>query len=258
MRYVGGKRRQSRVLIPLIQSNDKGQYYVEPFCGSLAVGGNMKWSGHMILSDKHKYLMRSWEYFKNNRPKYNGDMTIEKYNEMHKNRYDSEDPLIGLYKFGLSFAGVYTGTLACHKRGVRVICHRDVELIHEYANKVCDNLDKMDFEFKCSDYQDLEIPDGSFVYADPPYVRGNARNCYGLGKFNHEEFWNWARKVGKRCQLIITEFEAPSDFIPIFDFGNTSNQQRGNNNVKETTKDHKCGEKIWVLDGGMPVKYELH
>lgn len=257
MQYVGGKRRQSKFLIPLIESNDNGQTYVEPFCGSLAVGGNLKWSGNLILSDKHEYLMRSWRYFYEHRPQYNYDFTVEQYDTMHKNKFNSNDWRIGLYKFGLSFAGVYTGTLACHKRGVKVISHRDVELIHEYANKVCNNLDNLNFKFSCCDYHELDIPDESFVYADPPYVAGNRRNQYGLGKFDHKEFWGWARNIAKRCQLIVTEFEAPEDFKPIFSFGNTSVQQRGNNGIEKgvsSTIDQSKQEHIWIYKYGLPVK----
>lgn len=62
------------------------------------------------------------------------------------------------------------------------------------------------------DYRDVQLPDGCVVYCDPPYA---GTDGYGLHKsaFDHEAFWNWARKCERL--LFISEYSAPVDFVPI-------------------------------------------
>lgn len=56
------------------------------------------------------------------------------------------------------------------------------------------------------DYRDVEIQEGSIVYADPPYKR---TNCTGYKcDFDHESFEKWLSEVP--FMVVISEYEAPS------------------------------------------------
>ena len=63
-----------------------------------------------------------------------------------------------------------------------------------------------------TDYRNVELPDNSIVYCDPPYANTNR---YGLngGRFDNNAFWEWARHC--RQPVFISEYEAPKDFICI-------------------------------------------
>ena len=69
-------------------------------------------------------------------------------------------------------------------------------------------------EFVCMNYKDVNIPDGSIVYADPPY---NNTTGYGKTKFNSEDFWEYMRKISKKNKVFISEQNAPNDFMCIWE-----------------------------------------
>ena len=77
------------------------------------------------------------------------------------------------------------------------------------------------------DYRDVQLPDGCVVYCDPPYA---GTDGYGLHKsaFDHEAFWNWARKCERL--LFISEYSAPVDFVPIVELPHRSRLSSTTNN----------------------------
>lgn len=58
-----------------------------------------------------------------------------------------------------------------------------------------------------SSYERVDVPPGSIVYCDIPY---NNTNCGSYGGFNHDQFYEWARK---RDDVFISEFSMPEDFV---------------------------------------------
>lgn len=70
-----------------------------------------------------------------------------------------------------------------------------------------------------TDYRNVELPDNSIVYCDPPYAN---TNHYGLNrsKFDNDTFWEWARHC--KQPVFISEYEAPKDFICIAEIPTTS------------------------------------
>lgn len=65
------------------------------------------------------------------------------------------------------------------------------------------------------DYRDLRIPKGAVIYCDPPYR--NTANTYGA-QFSHEAFYQWARTVGRRYPVYISEYWMPPDFECVSEF----------------------------------------
>lgn len=70
------------------------------------------------------------------------------------------------------------------------------------------------FELSNKDYRDVEIAPHSIVYLDPPY---NGTNGYkGAGcKFNHWEFYSYAKELAKDNFVILSEYFMPKPFICI-------------------------------------------
>lgn len=69
------------------------------------------------------------------------------------------------------------------------------------------------------DYRELEIPEGAIVYCDPPY---SDTAGYVVGAFNSQEFWDWARQVGKTNPIYISEYTAPEDFKCVLEIDHRS------------------------------------
>lgn len=60
-------------------------------------------------------------------------------------------------------------------------------------------------------YLQLEIPENSFIYCDPPYA--NTAEYKAVDSFNHVVFWQWCRDAVKNGHtLFISEYNAPEDF----------------------------------------------
>ncbi len=68
-------------------------------------------------------------------------------------------------------------------------------------------------EFTGCSYLDLDIPDGSIIYCDPPYQGTTGYNT----SINHSQFWNWCREKSQTNKIYISEYNAPSDFTCIWE-----------------------------------------
>ena len=92
-----------------------------------------------------------------------------------------------------------------------------------------------DVEFIHSSYQDLEIPENSLIYCDPPY-EGTTKY---KDDFNHTEFWEWCRnKTKEGHQVFVSEYNAPNDFKCIKEVLTNTQLGNGSNtgNIKKTDK----------------------
>lgn len=94
-------------------------------------------------------------------------------------------------------------------------------------------------EFNSKSYDEVEIPEESVIYCDPPY-KGTAE--YSEGGFNHEKFWEWVRLKAKKHKIFVSEYTAPRDFEPIWEFSQKSSFQGG-------TQQHnkQPTEKLFIL-----------
>lgn len=69
-------------------------------------------------------------------------------------------------------------------------------------------------EFRSGDYKNLQIPEESIIYCDPPYMDTAEYTC----SLNHDEFWQWCReRVYDGHKVYISEYQAPEDFVKIWE-----------------------------------------
>ena len=168
-----------------------------------------------IGADKNKILIALFKQGQEDFSKIPTSCTREQFNEardIYKNRLDSDIPLYvqGAYAFFHSFAAQgFAGSYAEGGRG------RDIydERYRNFQNQL-PNL--KDVNFICCDYKELEIPDKSLVYCDPPY-EGTRHYGYAWERkgFIHEEYWDWVRELSKRCYVVCSEQSLPDDFKTI-------------------------------------------
>ncbi len=229
MQYMGSKNRLSKELMPFILKNRKeGQYYVEPFVG----GANMmnKITGNRIAADSNDYLIALWDALQKGWIPPN-EMSKEEYIDIKDNKDNHPKELVAFAGFMCSFGAKWFGGYAKNARG------------DNYAksghNVLLKEIKKMqDVQFIHTLYQNLEIPENSVIYCDPPYENTTSYK----DSFDHEEFWEWCRQqVRDGHQVFVSEYNAPSDFNCVW-------EKEVKTLMNQNQQDSKRIEKLFVLE----------
>ena len=222
MKYLGSKRRLSKYILPIILKDRKpNQCYVEPFVG----GGNLidKVDGYRIGSDAFKPVIDALTLIRDNPQSLPEYVSEEEYKRLKFSEDPSESGLKGFIGFTCSFGAKYFCSYARDKKNTNYAI-----LAKRNALKQSPKLQGVEL-IHCS-YDELDIPANSIIYCDPPY--------FGIPRykveFNHDKFWDWCRDiVTKGHKLFISEYNAPSDFVSIFEREQTTNVA---NNYKRVSK----------------------
>ncbi len=236
MQYMGSKARHAKELLSIVLKNRKpGQWYVEPFVG----GANMidKVDGNRLGADVNPHLICLLEAIRDGwTPPEN--VSEDVYNELSERRL--VDPITAAVGFGCSFGGKFFGGYARGKNrlgGWRNYAAETKRNLLKQAPRLCGVI------FKNCSYQDLEIPQNSIIYCDPPYA-GTTK--YATGDFNHEEFWQWCRdKVEEGHEIFVSEYTAPDDWICVWEKKTSANFHSNRSNASERT------EKLFVHESAL-------
>ncbi len=205
MKYMGSKARFAKELLPIVLTGRRiGQAYVEPFAG----GMNMidKVQGRRIAADKHEYLIRMFEALV-----YEGWQPPEQvpeifYTQVRQNPEAYPPELVGYVGFN-SYGGKWFAGYRRDKEGKR-------DYWREHYNNVMRQIPLLEgVEFRCMEYTQLEIPEQSIIYCDPPY----AGTTKYRDSFDHEIFWEWCRQRSLEGHaLYVSEYKAPDDFESVW------------------------------------------
>lgn len=85
------------------------------------------------------------------------------------------------------------------------------------------------------DYRKVEIETDSVIYCDIPYKNTEK---YSIGDFNHNEFYEWARK---KNNIFISEYEMPNDFKIV-------NEKNIKSILCDTSNSKTVTEKLFKVD----------
>lgn len=195
--------------------------YIEPFCGGAnslsAIDFNKK-----LTCDTNQYVIAFWNDVKNGN--FTEDMwTFVKYlakeqyydvKEDYKNKTGRyKDSIIGYVGCACSYGGSWWNGYANYNP------NKNENHIYEAYSGTVKQINGFkqinNTDFICCDYKSImdHVKGKAFIYCDPPY--GNTKG-YKIN-FDNEEFWNWCRKTANDGHiLMISEYNAPSDFIPIY------------------------------------------
>ena len=229
MKYMGSKNRIAKDILPLmLQYRKENQYWIEPFVG----GANMidKVTGNRIGSDINKYLIacldamsKGWIPDKN--------YTEQQYNDLKNNMNKYPDYLIGYFGFALSYAGKWFGGWCRDNAGKR-------NYVIEARNNAIKQQSKLTgIKFIQSSYENLEIPNNSIIYCDPPY----ASTTKYKDDFNHDKFWLWCeQKVKDGHTVFVSEYNAPDNWKCIW-------QKEINSSLTQDTGSKKAIERLFTL-----------
>lgn len=225
MKYLGGKSKTAKHILKII---DKKPVFFDLFAGAFNVVAQ---SSAVIryANEKDPYLVALYKEVQQGwiPP----DVVTEEEYYFIKEHKDSIDPhLVAFVGYGCSFAGKWFGGYA---RG----SHNGKP--DNYARESKNKLLKMnlrDIHITCLDYKDYSLPrsdDLYTIYCDPPY-EGTTKY---KSKFNHTEFWEWARSIDRK--VYISEYNAPEDFVCIW-------SKEVGADLRFSGKENKRVEKLFV------------
>ena len=209
MKYMGSKNRYAKELLPIILKDRKDdQWYVEPFVG----GFNMidKVSSLRLANDSHYYLIELYKAIQNGWvPPDN--LSEKEYKAIKENPYNYHPYLVGFVGFGCSFSGKWFGGYA---RGLSNSGQPRNYCLESKNNLMRQVPSIQEVVIENKSYLELEIPDNSIVYCDPPYQNTTKYSS----TFNHETFWDWVRELARNGhQVFVSEYSAPNDFECIWE-----------------------------------------
>lgn len=234
MKYVGSKNRHSKEILQIILKNRKeNQLYIEPFCGGCNIIDKV--DNPRMANDSHFYLIEMWKALVNKNWEPPQSISEAEYKHIQYNfkLYPSE--LVGFVGFCCSYSGKWWGGYARGKnsKGLeRNYCLESYKNIMKQVPRL------KGVGFRHEDYLELNIPNDSLIYVDPPYFQTTKYKDF----INYNEFWNWIRYISKHNDVYISEYNAPSDFICLW-------QKEVNNTLVKHTGSKKGIEKLFKYNG---------
>jgi DNA adenine methylase len=201
MKYMGSKNRIAKEILPIMLKERGQRTWVEPFVG----GGNMidKVQGKRIGADINHYLIDALISIRDcvsDLPKNKNEFTEDDYKDLRK----SDDyKYKGYAGFAFSYSCKWLGGWCRDGKNKR-------DYVNEsYKNAVNQSPLLQGVRFVNESYLDLQIPEDSLIYCDPPYENTTKYK----DDFNHLEFWEWCRNKSKEGHIVfVSEYNAPADF----------------------------------------------
>lgn len=242
MVYMGSKNRIAKELIPIITKYlTKDRWYVEPFVGGANMIDKVR-HDKRIANDYNKYLIALFKALQQGVefPTY---ISKEEYDAVRTNKDNYEDWYVGFVGFVCSFRGKFFNGWCgngCVRKNGKIENHqldqiknftkqRNWQKEHK-ANISAQRTDIMGILFYNKKYNELYIPDNSVIYCDPPYQGTTAYK--NESKFNHDEFWQWCRDMtSKGHDVLISEYNAPSEFVCVWQKGINMNLDGGKGRI---------------------------
>ena len=205
MKYMGSKARIAKHILPIILKDRMyGQFYVEPFVG----GANSidKVEGNRIGADCNEYLIAFWKALQEGWTPPRG-INKELYEQVKANKEIYPKELVACIGFCFTYGAKWFRGFVGSANDV--VCKGRDRIGESYRAVDKAIVGCRGITFVHSFYSDLNIPDNSIIYCDPPY---NGTESY-RDKFDHSKFWDWCRGMATAGHTVfVSEYNAPSDF----------------------------------------------
>lgn len=240
MVYQGSKNRTAKFLIPIMNDIIK-KNNIEYFFDMCVGGGNLSANKKYDLKvkniygvDNNKYLIALLKKFQIDKVEY-FSVTKEEYIQIKENKNNYEDWYVGYVGFLQSFGSkFFDGYIKSNIDGRNIINERYRNLL-----KQLNNLKNVKLFYKDIfniDYS--KLPKNSLLYFDPPY---SDTTKYHNG-FNNDKFWELVNKLSKDFIVLVSEFNAPKDFVSIWSKEKVSTLNSKGNYKKDMEHlfIHKC------------------
>ena len=209
---MGSKARFAKAIYAKIceLSPRNGRPWVEPFAGGMNMICEVPSEhGPRYANEINAYITEMFKAGSNGwvPPK---TMTKAEYdrirNDFKNNLGEFDKCLIGYAGIAASYCGKWFG-------GFAGIVDTKTSGVVDYYGQSFRSFEKQCKKLKdvcyCSaSYDEIQIPENSIVYCDPPY-EGTTKY---KDDFDHSKFWNWVREVSKEHDVFVSEYNAPEDF----------------------------------------------
>jgi len=213
MKYMGSKNRLAKDIVPILNSFNDRELYIEPFVGGANIIDKVDFSKKRGL-DKNPYLIALLDYLTTDNV-LPTTISEEEYYNVRDNKEDYDDWYVGLVGFCASYGGRF---FEGYPRGE----NKD-GTPRDYTNEAIRNIEKQrnnlkDIKFKTTDYLNLDLSKYKcLIYCDPPYKGTKPYKINLLGKFDSDVFFEWCREQSKYNPVLISEYSAPDDFVCIWE-----------------------------------------
>lgn len=223
MKYMGSKNRIAKHIVPILNKFNDRTFYIEPFVGGANIIDKVDFEVRKGY-DKNYYLIDLLYELARDRelPK---TISEEEYYRVRDNPDKYETWYRGLVGFCASYGGRF---FEGYPRGK----NKD-GTDRDYTNEAIRNIEKQrpnlkGIIFSDCDFTELnlsEIP--ALIYCDPPYKSSKPYKVGLLGRFNHDLFWDWVREQSEYNPVIVSEYEAPNDFVCIWESDSLKSNLKG-------------------------------
>lgn len=221
--YQGSKNRLAKYIIPILNKlikENNCEVFIDACCGGVNIIANPK---HSIICNKkygfdnNKYLIALINKIKFNDLDY---IHIDE-NEYKKVKQDFllgnntyEDWYYGYVGFLFSYSGVFMDGYA---KGCTIKGHPRHWGLERYNNLLNQKEELKTTTFIVENIFNINLDKlnkNMLIYIDPPYKNAKQDN---KEKFDTEKFWNLVKEMSKKCIVVVSEYEAPNDFIVIWE-----------------------------------------
>lgn len=211
MKYMGSKNRIAKEILPIMLKDRGNRPWVEPFVG----GANVidKVDGFRIGGDSNPYLIELYKKLQNGYtpPEF---ISRDDFYRIKLNKQEYPMEVVALCGIIASYNGnwfrAYGGYSTTKTGGCRNYYKEGVSGIMKQLPSI------LGVNFYHCNYDELNIPEESYIYCDPPYSATD--DTYMNKKFNHKLFWEWCRvKASDGHRVFISEKSAPDDFRLIWE-----------------------------------------
>lgn len=223
MKYIGSKARISKDITKIINKiiEDKNiDTYIEPFVGGANVIDKVICK-NKIGGDNNEYLIALWESLKKGYIPIDFISREDYYDiKLNKEKYPKE--VVALCGILASYNGNWFASYGGYSK---TKSGKDRNYYAEGVKGLLKQVPEiMSVNFVFCDYTYFSDKSNCLIYCDPPYA-SRYKDIYSQShKFDHEQFWDWVRKMSKNNIVLVSEYEAPDDFTEIW--------------VKEVSKTH--------------------
>lgn len=251
MIYQGNKRNLLKNILPYIQRciDENGiTEYFEPFVGGANVIDSVR-CANRYGSDLNPELIELLNYMRDNPslPDFPEQCPFEHYADVRENRKKSTGKYQPYYTAGIGYFASYGGRYfdggyGRDARGDRCVYAERLT----YARNQAPNLAGINFQ-SCS-FNEVDVSPNSFVYCDPPYI---GTKQYSKNKFDYEAYYDWLRKISTDSFVLVSEYNMPSDFIPLWEKERKVMQKSDRQSAEVAV------EKLFTLDNGKYHKWAM-
>jgi DNA adenine methylase len=232
MIYMGSKNRIAKYILPIMlkeASKKDITTWVEPFVGGANMIDKVPSNFQRIGIDYNPHAIAALTAIRD----FIDNLPTEVSEEYYKEIKNAEpEPIKSWVRFVCSFGAKLDNGFARNKVG------------QNYANAGANNAKKQSpnlqgVKFINGSYDEYSDFKNCLIYCDPPY---KGTTSYKTGAFDHDKFWQWCRDMSKNNVVFVSEYEAPYDFICVW-----QGEVKTNFASQRDEATHKAVEKLFRL-----------